>query len=385
MSSSLPASPSAAAQPAPINWSASIMFGLTTILALTVVPWYAWNFDFSASSWAWFGIFLYASGLSITAGYHRLWAHRAYKAHPLMRLFYLLFGAQAVQNSVLIWASMHRVHHRHVDDVNEDPYSANRGLWFSHMGWMLRDYPSSRIDFSNARDLQEDKMVMFQDRHYLGIALFMNIAVPLLAGWATGDPWGTLVLAGLVRLVVNHHFTFFINSLAHFWGRRPYTTENTARDNDVLALLTYGEGYHNFHHLFQWDYRNGVRWFQWDPTKWWIAGWSAVGMTSDLRRTPEFLIQRALLQRQFEKAQERLKHAPVGRLADLHKLMDQEWQHYSATLAEWARLQQEKFEHAKQQLTTQWETSEVRRRVQLLEQKLRHQQRRVRLLSLQAV
>lgn len=383
-SSSAIAQRSAEQPKAPINWPAMIMFGLTTALMLTVLPWYAWRYDFSGSAWVWFFVFLYASGLSITGGYHRLWSHRAYKAHPLMQWFYLLFGAQALQNSVLMWASMHRVHHRHVDHVDDDPYSANRGLWFSHMGWMLRDYPSSAVDFSNVRDLQQDRRVMWQHKHYLGIALFMNIGLPLLAGWATGDPWGTLVLAGLVRLVINHHFTLFINSLAHFWGRRPYTAENTARDNDILALFTYGEGYHNFHHLFQWDYRNGIRWWQWDPTKWWIAGFAKIGLTGDLRRAPEFQIQRALTQRQFEKAQEHLQNAPHGRMAHLQRLLEHELQHYSATLAEWARLQQEKFEHAKQQLSTQWETSEVRRRMRALEESLRRQQQRVRLLRLHA-
>jgi len=387
MSSSAPAAPVAgnAAAARPWNWPAVIMFVLTTGLVLTVFPWYVWTHDFSASAWAWFGIFLYASGLSITAGYHRLYSHRAYQAHWSLRLFFALFGAQALQNSTLIWCSMHRVHHREVDDVEHDPYSAKRGLWYSHMGWMLRDEKSHKVDLSNVRDLQNDAIVRFQDRYYLAIALFMNIAVPLLAGWATGDPWGTLMLAGLFRLVVNHHFTFFINSLAHYWGRQPYTIENTARDNDLLALVTYGEGYHNFHHLFQWDYRNGVRWWQWDPTKWLIAACSWVGLTRNLRRTPEFLIQRAKLQRQFERARERLAHPDAsGRMAHLQTLLEHELQSFSATLSEWTRLQQEKFEHAKQKVSEHWETSEVRRRMQHLEDSLRQQRRRVRLLGVQA-
>ena len=182
-----------------------------------------------------------------------------------LKVFYLLFGAMAFQNSVLVWASTHRIHHANVDEVDHDPYSINRGLWYAHIGWMLRDYPSAKTDFSNARDLLEDRLVMLQHRYYLPLALFMNIGLPMLIGLAAGDVWGYLMIAGLLRLVVNHHVTFLINSLAHYWGRRPYTVENTARDNDLLAFLTYGEGYHNYHHLFQWDYRNGVRWWQYDP------------------------------------------------------------------------------------------------------------------------
>jgi len=373
---------------APINWPAVIMFVLTTGLLLTVFPWYALTFGFETSSWVWFGIVTFATGLSITAGYHRLWSHRAYKANFAMRVFYAAFGAMALQNSILMWGSMHRVHHRHVDDEDQDPYSARRGLWFSHLGWMLRDYPSSKVDFSNARDLLDDPVVAFQHKHYLVIALGMNILFPLAIGALTGDPWGTLVLAGLFRLVMNHHFTFFINSLAHYWGRRPYTDANSARDNDILALVTFGEGYHNFHHLFQWDYRNGIRWWQFDPTKWWIAGWSAVGVTSGLRRTPEFQIRRAMVERQLKQAQEQLatdagRTHSASRVAQLQKLLEQELQHFSATLAEWARLQQEKFEAAKQQMAEQWETSEVRRRIGALEDALICQHRRVRLLRLQ--
>ena len=233
---------------APLNWPAVILFSVTTLGMLTVFPWYAWTHDFSGAAWAWFAIFLYATGMSITGGYHRLWAHRAYQAHWSLKIFYMLFGAMSLQNSILIWASMHRIHHKHVDDVDQDPYSSKRGLWFSHMGWMLRNYPSSELDYKNARDLMEDPIVMFQHRHYLGLALFMNIAVPALLGWAYGDVGGFLLLAGLLRLVISQHVTFFINSLAHMWGSRPYTDENTARDNPVLALFTYGEGYHNYHH-----------------------------------------------------------------------------------------------------------------------------------------
>ena len=195
----------------------------------------------------------------------------------------MLFGAMSLQNSILIWSSQHRTHHRFVDDVDKDPYSARRGFWFSHMGWILRNYPSGVNDFSNARDLERDPMVMFQHRYYLPLTLFMNIAFPLLLGWAVGDVWGVFLLAGLLRLVINHHCTWFINSLAHMWGSQPYTDENTARDNGALAFFTFGEGYHNFHHIFQNDYRNGVRWWQWDPTKWLINALSAMGLADNLK------------------------------------------------------------------------------------------------------
>ena len=129
-----------------------------------------------------------------------------------------------------------------------------------------------------------------------------------------------LILAGVLRLVWSHHVTFFINSLAHMWGSRPYTEENTARDNPVLAVLTYGEGYHNFHHIFTHDYRNGVRWWQWDPSKWLIGGLEFTGLTRRLKRTPVIHIQRALLTMQFNRAQARLAAIPAGGHVQLEAL-----------------------------------------------------------------
>ena len=126
---------------------------------------------------------------------------------------------------------------------------------------------------------------MFQHKYYLPLTVLMNFGPAILIGWLCGDVLGGIIWVGLLRLVVSHHLTFFINSLAHIWGKRPYTDTNTARDNGFLALFTWGEGYHNYHHIFAQDYRNGVRWYQWDPSKWLIFAASKVGLTSQLGRT----------------------------------------------------------------------------------------------------
>jgi stearoyl-CoA desaturase (delta-9 desaturase) len=368
---------------APINKPAAFMFLITTVPVLTVFPWYAWNFGFDAFEWGWFVALCFITGMSITGGYHRFWAHRSYEASVPLQIFYMLFGAMSLQNSILVWASMHRVHHRNVDDVDSDPYSAKRGLWFSHMGWMLRNYPSGKLNTANARDLEANPIVQFQHRYYLWLAVGMNVGVPLLLGWWHGDIWGALLLPGLLRLVVSHHVTFFINSLAHYWGRRPYTSENTARDNDLLALVTYGEGYHNFHHFFQWDYRNGVRWWQYDPTKWFIAFCSSVGLAKGLRRVPEFQIRKALVERQIERARERLSECQDPRLLTRWQAqLEQEVADLAAIVKEFALLQQEKIEAAKQKLVDQWNESEAHRRLVAMEDSLRLQYRRLRLIGL---
>lgn len=251
------------------------------------------------------------TGISITAGYHRLWSHKAYEAHPTIRLILAIGGAMALQNSILHWASDHRVHHKHVDENDKDPYSAKRGFWFSHIGWMLREYQATRYDdYSNCKDLQKDPIVMWQHKHYLAIMLTANLGLPFVLGWVNSDIWGMLLLAGFARLVFVHHTTFFINSLAHIWGRQPYTDQNTARDNDILAFFTYGEGYHNYHHIFEYDYRNGIRWWQYDPTKWLIRSLSFVGLAKNLRRCPEERIEKAKAAMQLINANKRLDFVP---------------------------------------------------------------------------
>ncbi len=372
----------------PIMWlPATVLIG-TFIVAITAVPWYGFTHGYSWGNWLAFAVILWFNGLSITAGYHRLFAHNTYKAHPLLKWFFALFGASATQNSILIWTSGHRRHHRHVDDNDHDPYSANRGFWFSHIGWMLRDYPTGRIDFSNVPDLQRDPIVTFQHRHYAALAVGMNLAPALLLGFITGDIWGYLLLAGFLRLVVNHHVTFFINSLAHYWGKQPYTDENTARDNFWLALVTYGEGYHNFHHLFQTDYRNGVRWWQFDPTKWLIniARW--LGLAQELNRVPDFKIQKALLDMQFKRAQISLacaKNADAWR-----EQLEREYQHFLANLQEWNTLRQQWYDQKRNQLAEKtaelqqlWRQTTISSRLLELEYALKLQRKRLHYLTLQ--
>ena len=287
------------------------VFVITTLISFIGVPlWIAFNgIDIVEILCA--VVLFFFTGMSITAGYHRLWSHKAYDAHPFVRFILAVGGAMAVQNSILHWCSDHRVHHRHVDINDKDPYSAKRGFWFSHIGWMLREYQSERYsDYSNCRDLQKDKVVMWQHRYYVPIVLLSNFGITGLLGWLNGDILGMILIAGVARLLLVHHVTFFINSLAHMWGSRPYTDENSARDNGIIALFTFGEGYHNFHHIFEYDYRNGIQWWHFDPTKWLIKSLSWFKLTSNLRKAPEERIEKAKLQMQLKYAKKTLVKLP---------------------------------------------------------------------------
>lgn len=371
----------------PVLWANVLMFILTLGAAAIVVPWYGFAHGYSGAAWVWFAVLLYANGLAITGGYHRLWSHRTYDAHWSLRLVYIVLGAMALQNSVLVWASGHRVHHQHVDDNELDPYSAGRGLWFSHIGWMLRRYPSGETDFSNVRDLQRDPLVAFQHRYYYPLAIGLNVLVPLALGWLHGDLWGVFLLAGVLRLVVSHHFTFLINSVAHAFGRQPYSDDHSARDNGWLALLTYGEGYHNFHHQFAHDYRNGIRWWHWDPSKWIICSLSWLGVTRKLRRTPAVAIQRARLAMQFRRVEARLERhrrsLPHVDLERLRATISREYDQFVATLADWSRLTDAWYTRTRENIVQRWEKARFRKETRALLARLRMQHRRLKLLDAQ--
>ncbi len=364
---------------APINWTNTVLFTLTPIFAITLVPLYGFYFGYDLYEWLVFILLMGFCGMSITAGYHRLWSHKTYKAHPIVRVMFAIGGACALQNDILNWASDHRRHHQHVDDDRRDPYSASRGFWFSHMGWMLRRYESGKTDFSNAQDLQKDPIVMWQSRNYLTLVLLTNIGLPALLGWIHGDIIAGLLLGGLLRLVLSQHLTYLINSIAHMWGFQTYSRKSSARDNPVLALFTYGEGYHNYHHTFQWDYRNGIKWWHFDPTKWMIRTLSWFGLTRDLKRCSTAQIEKAKLELQYQSATERCLKLDLSE--KLRNLLEQEYEQLQQTLQLWSEHRQAWYEARGKQLQeslNHWEILALRDRYHELQFKLRMQRKRWR-------
>jgi stearoyl-CoA desaturase (delta-9 desaturase) len=279
-------------------------------------------------------------GLSVTAGYHRFFAHKGYESHPIVQAFFLFFGAMALQNSVLKWASDHRTHHKYVDK-DWDPYSIKRGGLSAHIFWLFYKDPPGRT-FENAPDLQKNRLVMWQHRCSSWIGILFGLGLPTLVGAAFGSPLAGLLWGGFLRIVVIHHTTFFVNSIAHLYGSRPYTDENSARDNWMLAFVTNGEGFHNFHHRFPTDYRNGIRWFDWDPTKWLIRTFAAIGLARDLRATPRPIIEKARLKMAAIEAQSRLPGVPseIGEL--VRARLDRAGRLLERAGAHWNRAQEKK-------------------------------------------
>ena len=360
----------------PIIWLNVLVFALTFTIAAIGVPWYAVTEGFQTSTLVAAILATAFCGFSITAGYHRLWSHRAYEAHPLVRGLFAIGGAFALQNSILHWSSDHRVHHQHVDDNDRDPYSARRGFWYAHIGWMLREYQASRYhDYRNVRDLQRDPIVVWQHRHYLKLVLLTNFGIPALFGVLSGDLLGSLLLVGFLRLVVSHHVTFFINSLAHMWGRQPYSDENTAKDNALVALLTYGEGYHNYHHAFQFDYRNAIRWWQFDPTKWMIRSMKALGLAWNLKTCPEERVARAVLKQQMKTARQRLERKCLPNAEELLQRLQEEYEQLLQRLQDYYEVKKAWIEARRNRWNESVERSVLSQRYRQMKASFREQQR----------
>ena len=277
-----------------INWLTSSFLIGTAFLTVTALPVYLWNFGVDWFQLAMFFAFIAVTGFSITVGYHRLFAHKSFEAKWPLRLLVLIFGAGAFENSVLMWTSEHRRHHKHTDH-EEDPYDITKGFFHAHIGWLLFKLNPSP-PFDNVLDLQKDSLVRWQHRHVHLLAVFVGFLLPTLLGflwhgWA--GALGAFLISGVARVVVVQHCTFFINSACHTLGRQPYSTRCSARDSLLLAFFTFGEGYHNYHHEFQHDYRNGVKPWQFDPTKWLIWVLSKLRVTSRLRRVAPEKIEAA--------------------------------------------------------------------------------------------
>ena len=305
-----------------INWTNSSFLIGTAIVTCTAVPWYLWHFGADAYLVSLFFAFFIATGLSITLGYHRLFSHMCFQAKWPVRFATLIFGAAAFENCALAWVSDHRRHHKHVDH-DEDPYDISKGFWHAHIGWILFKL-NPEPPYDNVADLRKDKLVMWQDRYYVTIAVTAGFLAPALLGYLHRGWVGALggfLLGGVARVTAVQHMTFFINSLCHTVGTQPYSNKCSARDSGIMALFTFGEGYHNYHHEFQHDYRNGVKWWQWDPTKWTIWTLEKLHLVGGLRRVPEEKVLLSQLADTRRRLGERLACAKTAHNIRLHELL----------------------------------------------------------------
>ncbi|XP_061490662.1 stearoyl-CoA desaturase [Rhineura floridana] len=228
------------------------------------------------------------SGLGITAGAHRLWSHRSYKASLPLRIFLVIVNSMSFQNDIYEWARDHRVHHK-FSETDADPHNASRGFFFSHIGWLLvRKHPDvkekgQKLDLS---DLKADKLVMFQRRYYKSSVVIMCFFLPAFVPWYY---WGesfynSFLLAAVLRYAAILNATWLVNSAAHMYGNRPYDQHINPRENRLVVLGALGEGFHNYHHTFPFDYSTSEFGWQWNFTTAFIDLMCYLGLASDRKK-----------------------------------------------------------------------------------------------------
>lgn len=272
------------------KWAGVILFAVLISCGVIGTPFYLYHHGITRAELILFFFYFFATGLSITVGYHRLFSHATYKTNNLVRFLLLFFGAATYEESALKWASQHRQHHQFTD-TDKDPHNSKRGFWYCHIGWILL-YKHS-VNQDNVKDLLQNKLVMHQHKYYNAWALVSGILLPMGLGFLIGHPLGAFVMTVCLRMFLVMNEAFLINSYAHMVGDNHYDKKLSAKDHWLGALITNGEGYHSFHHKFPNDYRNGIKWHHWDPTKWVIHLLSLIGFTWDLKRTSASAIAEA--------------------------------------------------------------------------------------------
>ncbi len=215
----------------------------------------------------------------ITAGYHRFFAHRAYKTSRAFQFFLGFIAQSSLQSGLIWWASKHRDHHKFVDTPKDVHSPREYGFWFAHMGWIFNDR-AQFTDYSNVPDLTRYPELVWLDKYHWLPGTLMGLAVWALAGWSG------LVVGFFLSTVLLWHATFFINSLAHVYGSQRYLPGDDSRNNWWLSLLTLGEGWHNNHHYYMASVRQGFYWWEIDVTFYLLKILSFFGVVWELKQPP---------------------------------------------------------------------------------------------------
>lgn len=272
------------------NWFNITFILFTTLVGVIGAPIYITRHGLAIDEIVLFIFFAFATGFAITVGYHRLFAHSTYTASGPIQFLLIFFGSAAFEQSALAWSSQHRDHHQFVD-TERDPYNITKGFFWAHMGWLI--FGKYQFYYTNVDDLIRNRLVMNQAKYYAPWAVMAGVITPVLIGNFWGHALSAFILSVCLRVTLVYHSTWCINSVCHTFGNRTYDLQGTARDHWLVAFLTFGEGYHNFHHRFPSDYRNGVKWYHVDPSKWIIVLWEKMGLVWDVMRVPEDRITRA--------------------------------------------------------------------------------------------
>ncbi|KAJ1522181.1 hypothetical protein ONE63_002491 [Megalurothrips usitatus] len=280
-----------------IVWFNTIGFLILHLLTLYGI--YLGMFHASVLTDIWAFVVGFISAESVLLGAHRLYTHRSYKATFPLRLLIVLWQTVSSQNCLWVWVRDHRQHHKY-SDTNADPHNASRGFFFSHIGWlMVRKHPSvfeagRRVDMS---DIEADKLVMFQKKYYNILYVLLSILFPTVVPvWLWNETWwNSFFLSFITRTFVVLNIAWLVNSWAHLYGTHPFNNDILPSESRLVSFLTFGEGWHNFHHTFPWDYRAAEFGQNFNLTCSIIEMFEKIGWAYDLKAAPESLVKRRAL------------------------------------------------------------------------------------------
>ncbi|XP_076368493.1 acyl-CoA desaturase-like [Tachypleus tridentatus] len=258
--------------------------------AVTEPTWQGWVLGVVSS---------FCSGLGTTAGAHRLWSHRAYKAKLPLRILLMLFNSLACQNDIYEWSRDHRVHHK-FSETTGDPHDINRGFFFAHMGWLMKKKHPDVITKGktvDCSDLLKDPVIRFQRKFYVPLAFFCGFFIPsfIPVYFWNERIWFAFITNGILRYVVTLHFTWLINSAAHWRGNKPYNRFMTAVENIHVTWWALGEGFHNYHHTFPQDYATSEYGWKRNFTCMFIDVMAILGQAYDLKSVPKEVVEKTKL------------------------------------------------------------------------------------------
>jgi stearoyl-CoA desaturase (delta-9 desaturase) len=260
-----------------LDWVIIVYMAVIHLIALLAV--FPSNFSWGAVGVA-FLLYWITGGLGITLGFHRLITHRSFEVPKILEYFFAFCGTLACEGGPIEWVGQHRQHHK-FSDTEKDPHDSNKGFWWSHMGWMLHKVPSKDDIPRYTKDIADDPVYQFLQKFFIPI----QVVLGLLLYWWGG--WPFVIWGIFVRLVVVFHFTWFVNSATHKFGYQSHESKDNSTNCWWVALLTFGEGWHNNHHAYQYSARHGLEWWEIDLTWITIRLLEFLGLAKNIKLVPK--------------------------------------------------------------------------------------------------
>lgn len=266
----------ATSQKLPLDWS--VIIYMTSIHLIALLAFLPRNFNWGAVGVAFF-LYCLTAGVGITLGFHRLVSHRSFETPKWLEYVLVFCGTLACQGSAIDWVGLHRIHHKYSDHEG-DPHDSNLGFWWSHLGWMLHKIPADNDIPRYTKDIGDDPVYKFLDKNLISLQVALGLLLYLIGGWPFVI-WGIFV-----RLVVVFHCTWFVNSATHKFGYKSHESNDNSKNCWWVALVTFGEGWHNNHHAFQYSARHGLQWWEIDVTWMMIQALQLLGLAKNVKLAP---------------------------------------------------------------------------------------------------